>query len=268
MVEVDAEHAGQRLDNYLLRLCKGVPKTHIYKAIRGGEVRVNKGRIQADYRVAEGDIVRIPPLRLPDPGAPKPVPAAEFPVVYEDDAMLVVDKPAGVAVHGGSGVSFGVIEQLRAARPQAKFLELVHRLDRETSGLLMVAKKRNALLALHAMLREGKGEKHYLALVEGDWVNDRQHIKLSLSKWTTQSGERRVRWIGRPTCAYYRQPEAAFRWLQPGGCGVAHGARTRSGSTWLPAGFPSWATTNMATTRSGRSFRVRGSGACFCMRIA
>ena len=122
MVEVDAEHAGQRLDNYLLRLCKGVPKTHIYKAIRGGEVRVNKGRIQADYRVAEGDIVRIPPLRLPDPGAPKPVPAAEFPVVYEDDAMLVVDKPAGVAVHGGSGVSFGVIEQLRAARPQAKFL--------------------------------------------------------------------------------------------------------------------------------------------------
>ena len=140
MVEVDAEHAGQRLDNYLLRLCKGVPKTHIYKAIRGGEVRVNKGRIQADYRVAEGDIVRIPPLRLPDPGAPKPVPAAEFPVVYEDDAMLVVDKPAGVAVHGGSGVSFGVIEQLRAARPQAKFLELVHRLDRETSGLLMVAR--------------------------------------------------------------------------------------------------------------------------------
>ena len=157
MVEVDAEHAGQRLDNYLLRLCKGVPKTHIYKAIRGGEVRVNKGRIQADYRVAEGDIVRIPPLRLPDPGAPKPVPAAEFPVVYEDDAMLVVDKPAGVAVHGSGAVSFGVIEQLRAARPQAKFLELVHRLDRETSGLLMVAKKRNALLALHAMLREGQG---------------------------------------------------------------------------------------------------------------
>ena len=145
--------------------------------------------------MAEGDIVRIPPLRLPDPGAPKPVPAAEFPVVYEDDAMLVVDKPAGVAVHGGSGVSFGVIEQLRAARPQAKFLELVHRLDRETSGLLMVAKKRNALLALHAMLREGKGEKHYLALVEGDWVNDRQHIKLSLSKWTTQAANAGSRWI-------------------------------------------------------------------------
>lgn len=159
MVEVGAEHAGQRLDNYLMRLCKGVPKTHIYKAIRGGEVRVNKGRISVDYRIAEGDMVRIPPLRLPDPGKPKPVPAAEFPVVFEDDAMLVVDKPAGVAVHGGSGVSFGVIEQLRAARPEAKFLELVHRLDRETSGLLMVAKKRSALLALHAMLREGRSDR-------------------------------------------------------------------------------------------------------------
>ncbi|OZI66090.1 RNA pseudouridine synthase [Bordetella genomosp. 1] len=193
MVEVDAEHAGQRIDNFLLRLCKGVPKTHIYKAIRGGEVRVNKGRIKAEYRVQSGDVVRVPPLRLPDPGAPKPVPASEFPVVFEDDAMLVIDKPAGVAVHGGSGVSFGVIEQLRAARPEAKFLELVHRLDRETSGLLMVAKKRSALLALHAMLREGRGNKHYYALVEGDWVNDRQHIKLALTKWTTQSGERRVR---------------------------------------------------------------------------
>jgi 23S rRNA pseudouridine955/2504/2580 synthase len=138
-------------------------------------------------------VVRVPPLRLPDPGKPRPVPGAEFPVVFEDEALLVVDKPAGVAVHGGSGVSFGVIEQLRAARPGAKFLELVHRLDRETSGLLMVAKKRSALLALHAMLREGKGDKHYLALVEGDWVNDRQHIKLGLSKWTTQSGERRVK---------------------------------------------------------------------------
>ena len=193
LVEVGPEHDGQRLDNFLLRLCKGVPKSHIYKAIRGGEVRVNKGRTQADYRVVAGDVVRVPPLRLPAPDAVRPVPGAEFPVVYEDDALLVIDKPAGVAVHGGSGVSFGVIEQLRAARPQARFLELVHRLDRETSGLLMVAKKRSALLALHAMLREGKGDKHYLALVEGDWVNDRQHIRLALTKWTTQSGERRVR---------------------------------------------------------------------------
>ena len=197
------------------------------------------------------------------------MPAAEFPVVYEDDAMLVVDKPAGVAVHGGSGVSFGVIEQLRAARPQAKFLELVHRLDRETSGLLMVAKKRNALLALHAMLREGKGEKHYLALVEGDWVNDRQHIKLSLSKWTTQSGERRVKvdpdGQRAHTIVSLKQRFGGYSLVD---AELRTGARTRSGSTWLPAGFPSWATTNMATTRSGRSFRVRGSGACFCMRIA
>ncbi len=193
LVEVGEEHAGQRLDNFLLRLCKGVPKSHIYKAIRGGQVRVNKGRVQADYRVASGDTVRVPPLRLPDPGAPRPVPAAEFPVVHEDEALLVIDKPAGVAVHGGSGVSFGVIEQLRAARPEARFLELVHRLDRDTSGLLMVAKKRSALLALHAMLREGGGRKHYYALVEGDWVNDRQHIRLPLTKWTTASGERRVR---------------------------------------------------------------------------
>jgi 23S rRNA pseudouridine955/2504/2580 synthase len=193
LVEVGAEHDGQRLDNFLLRLCKGVPKSHIYKAIRGGEVRVNRGRTQADYRVVTGDVVRVPPLRLPDPGQARPVPGAEFPIVFEDDALLVIDKPSGVAVHGGSGVSFGVIEQLRAARPEAKFLELVHRLDRDTSGLLMVAKKRSALLALHAMLREGKGDKHYFALVEGDWVNDRQHIRLGLTKWTTQSGERRVR---------------------------------------------------------------------------
>lgn len=193
LVEIGAEHDGQRVDNFLIRLCKGVPKSHIYKAIRDGQVRVNKGRIDADYRLAQGDVVRVPPLRLPDPGAPRPVPAAEFPVVYEDDALLVIDKPAGVAVHGGSGVSFGVIEQLRAARPQARFLELVHRLDRETSGLLMIAKKRSALLALHAMLREGKGDKHYYALVEGDWVNERQHIRLPLTKWTTASGERRVK---------------------------------------------------------------------------
>ena len=192
-VEVGEEHDGQRLDNFLLRLCKGVPKSHLYKAIRGGEVRINKGRIPVDYRLAAGDIIRVPPFRLPAPGVPRPVPGEEFSIVFEDDALLVIDKPAGVAVHGGSGVSFGVIEQLRAARPDARFLELVHRLDRDTSGLLMIAKKRNALLALHAMSQEGRGDKHYLALVEGDWVNDRQHIRLGLSKWTTRSGERRVR---------------------------------------------------------------------------
>ncbi len=193
LVRIDPEEAGQRIDNFLLRLCKGVPKSHIYKAIRNGEVRVNKGRIAADYRIEAGDAVRIPPIRLPRSDAPRRVPPAAFPVVYEDDAMLVIDKPAGVAVHGGSGVSFGVIEQLRAARPHEPFLELAHRLDRETSGLLILAKRRKALTALHDMMREGGGRKHYQALVVGDWVNDRQHIRLPLLKWLTASGERRVK---------------------------------------------------------------------------
>ena len=193
LLQIDAEQAGQRIDNFLLRVCKGVPKSHIYKAIRGGEVRVNKGRIQSDYRLKEGDAVRIPPLRLPAPDAPRVVPPSDFPVVFEDDTILVINKPSGVAVHGGSGVSFGVIEQLRAARPEARLLELAHRLDRETSGLLIIAKKRSALVALHEMMREGKGRKRYQALVVGDWVNQKQHIRQPLLKWLTAGGERRVR---------------------------------------------------------------------------
>ena len=193
LLQIDAEQAGQRIDNFLLRVCKGVPKSHIYKAIRGGEVRVNKGRIQSDYRLKEGDAVRVPPLRLPAPDAPRVVPPSDFPVVFEDDDILVINKPSGVAVHGGSGVSFGVIEQLRAARPEARLLELAHRLDRETSGLLIIAKKRSALVALHEMMREGKGRKRYQALVVGDWVNQKQHIRQPLLKWLTAGGERRVR---------------------------------------------------------------------------
>ncbi len=192
LVEVDEAHDGQRLDNFLLRLCKGVPKSHLYKAIRGGEVRVNKGRTQVDYRVVSGDVIRVPPLRLPAVRE-QYVPPVEFPIVFEDDVMIAIDKPEGVAVHGGSGVSFGVIEQLRAARPDAKFMELVHRLDRDTSGLLLVAKRRSALTGLHESLRAGVWEKHYLALVDGDWMNARQHVRHPLTKWTTQSGERRVR---------------------------------------------------------------------------
>ncbi|MCC2595137.1 RluA family pseudouridine synthase [Pusillimonas sp. MFBS29] len=192
-VDIGEEQAGQRIDNFLLRLCKGVPKSHLYKAIRNGEVRVNKGRIGADYRLERGDTVRVPPLRLPRADEPRRVPPAAFPVVFEDDAIVVVNKPAGVAVHGGSGVSFGVIEQMRAARPDAPFLELAHRLDRETSGLLMIAKKRKALLRLHDMMREGGGRKHYQALVVGDWVNDKQHMRQPLLKWLTASGERRVK---------------------------------------------------------------------------
>lgn len=193
MLTIDEEIAGQRVDNFLLRVCKGVPKSHIYKAIRSGEVRVNKGRTRADYRLAPGDLLRVPPLRLPAPGEARKVPPQVFPVVYEDDAIVVIDKPSGVAVHGGSGVSFGVIEQMRAARPDARFLELAHRLDRETSGLLIIAKSRKALVALHEMMRESVGRKVYQALVTGDWVNDRQHIRKPLLKWLTADGERRVK---------------------------------------------------------------------------
>ncbi len=192
--QIDENAAGQRIDNFLLKICKGVPKSHIYRILRSGEVRVNGGRIAPTYRLAEGDEVRIPPIRIAQPDYTAPVPAGKtLPVVFEDDALLVVDKPAGKAVHGGSGVSFGVIEQLRSQRPQAKLLELAHRIDRETSGLLIVAKKRSALKALHDMMREGAVEKRYLALVAGYWRNKLQHVKAPLFKYLTAEGERRVR---------------------------------------------------------------------------
>ncbi len=193
LIRVDAGSDGQRIDNFLVRHCKGVPKSHLYKAIRSGQVRVNKGRISSEYRLQDGDEVRIPPLRMADPERKPAVPKAEFPIVYEDEAILVVNKPAGVAVHGGSGVSFGVIEQLRAARPESKFLELAHRLDKETSGLLIIAKKRSALVVLHDMMRQSEGHKYYLALVVGAWQANRQEIKLPLYKYLTPDGERRVR---------------------------------------------------------------------------
>ena len=193
-VEVTPSHDGQRLDNFLIRLCKGVPKSHLYKAVRGGQVRVNKGRTSVDYRIQVGDIIRIPPFRMsqPSPNAHR-APAKTFPIVFEDDGLLVIDKPPGVAVHGGSGVSHGVIESLRSARPELAFLELVHRLDRDTSGLLMLAKRRQTLVALHQLMRDGQVRKHYVALVEGRFLNDRQHIRLGLTKWNTVSGERRVK---------------------------------------------------------------------------
>jgi len=190
-VTITEEEAGQRIDNYLLRVCKGVPKSHIYRILRSGEVRVNKGRIDQLYRLESGDVVRIPPVRVAEKSTAV-VPGAEFTVVFEDAHLLIIDKPCGVAVHGGSGVSYGVIEQLRAARPDAKFLELVHRLDRETSGLLLLAKKRSALTHLHEQMRDGATDKRYLTLVHGDWKNARQHIKLPLHKYTTPEGERRV----------------------------------------------------------------------------
>ena len=196
LVEVDEDSSGQRLDNFLIRQLKGVPKTHVYRIIRSGEVRINKGRVNADTRVEAGDVVRLPPVRISDKVAEKaerPAPAREFPILLEDEHLIALDKPAGVAVHGGSGVSFGVIEQLRQARPQARFLELVHRLDRETSGILLVAKKRSALTHLQDQFRERETGKTYLALVTGAWASNKKVIDLPLHKYLQADGERRVR---------------------------------------------------------------------------
>ena len=191
-VVVDEGSEGQRLDNFLVKLLKGVPKAHVYRVIRSGEVRVNKGRAVADTRLEIGDEVRVPPVRVADrPDAPA-APAREFAVVHEDDFLLAINKPAGVAVHGGSGVSSGVIEQLRQARPTAKFLELVHRLDKETSGLLLIAKKRSALVALQDQLRARETGKTYAALVIGAWPASRKVIDVALHKFLTGDGERRV----------------------------------------------------------------------------
>ncbi len=194
-LKVDAESDGQRLDNFLLRILKGVPKTHVYRVIRSGEVRVNSGRAAADTRVATGDEIRVPPVRLPEKRADSapPAPAREFPVLLEDDHLLAIAKPAGVAVHGGSGVSSGVIEQLRQARPQARFLELVHRLDKETSGVLLLAKKRSALVALQDQFRARDTGKTYAALVFGAWPASLKVIDQALHKTLDAAGERHVR---------------------------------------------------------------------------
>jgi 23S rRNA pseudouridine955/2504/2580 synthase len=225
-VTVDENSDGQRLDNFLIRQLKGVPKTHVYRIIRSGEVRVNKGRASADTRIAEGDIIRLPPVRVSERMAEKTEAMAaevmkyaltnslenakngrkisktsvlkDFPILLEDDHLLAISKPAGVAVHGGSGISFGVIEQLRMARPQAKFLELVHRLDRETSGILLVAKKRSALTNLQNQFRERETGKTYLALVVGAWPTNKKVLDKPLHKYLLPTkdgseGERRVK---------------------------------------------------------------------------
>ncbi len=190
-LEVGEESESQRIDNFLLRRLKGVPKSHVYRVLRSGEVRVNSGRVKPEYRLRIGDKVRVPPVRIADSQS-KVSRLLNLKVLYEDPYLLVIDKPSGVAVHGGSGVSFGVIESLRAARPQAKMLELAHRLDRDTSGLLIVAKKRSALLELHRMLREGEIEKVYTAVVKGRWVGGAREIRESLHKHVNAKGERRV----------------------------------------------------------------------------
>jgi len=192
LVTISEDESGQRIDNFLVRICKGVPKSHLYRVLRSGEVRVNKGRIDQTYRLQTGDVVRIPPIRTAEK-AESTAPGAEFEILFEDKHLLVINKPAGVAVHGGSGVSYGVIEQLRASRPDASFLELIHRLDRDTSGVLLLAKKRSALTALHEQMRDGLTDKRYLVLVHGAWQNARQHVRLALHKYTAADGERRVR---------------------------------------------------------------------------
>jgi 23S rRNA pseudouridine955/2504/2580 synthase len=188
---VGEEAAEQRIDNFLLRHLKGVPKSHVYRVLRSGEVRVNSGRVKPEYRLQAGDRIRVPPVRIAQREAPK-ARSLNLPVVFEDAALLIIDKPSGVAVHGGSGVSYGVIESLRAERPQAKFLELAHRLDRDTSGLLILCKKRSALVELHRMLRDGEVEKVYLAIAKGVPERGEFDIKESLHKYVTAQGERRV----------------------------------------------------------------------------
>ena len=191
---VGAEGDDQRVDNFLFRHCRGVPRSHIYRILRTGQVRVNSGRVDATHRLREGDRVRVPPIRLAAAKVgPAPMPhGPDLPVIYEDEALLVIDKPSGVAVHGGSGISFGVIERMRAARPKLKVLELVHRLDRDTSGLLMLAKKRSVLVHLHESLRAGEIDKRYLTLVKGRWTKAERSVSLPLRKYVTGAGERRV----------------------------------------------------------------------------
>jgi 23S rRNA pseudouridine955/2504/2580 synthase len=211
---VDDEAAGQRIDNFLVRVLKGVPKSHVYRILRSGEVRVNKGRVGPDVRLAPGDVIRVPPVRTARPAATaahEPVVRAFKPaILLEDDWLIAVDKPAGLAVHGGSGIAQGLIEQLRASRPKARLLELVHRLDRETSGVLLVAKKRTALTELHAQLRDGEIDKRYVALVRGPWPASKRVVDVPLHKFATAEGERRVRADaeGRESVTIFRREKA------------------------------------------------------------
>ena len=211
-LEVNAELAGQRIDNFLLRELKGVPKSYIYRILRRGEVRVNKGRVKAVYRLKEGDRVRIPPVRVSDEVAPACPPSTlrqrlEQAVVYEDERFLVLNKPSGLAVHGGSGMDFGVIEAIRVIRPEAKRLELVHRLDRDTSGCLLISKRNSALRTLHELMRQNHVDKRYLALLAGSWRKGSQVVRAALRKNTLQGGERIVRVAadGKPAETRYKR---------------------------------------------------------------
>ncbi|TCV98243.1 ribosomal large subunit pseudouridine synthase C [Biostraticola tofi] len=198
-ITISADSAGQRIDNFLRTHLKGVPKSLIYRIVRKGEVRINKKRIKPEYKLQDGDVMRIPPIRQSESedapisvGLDK-VAALTEAILYEDEHLLILNKPSGTAVHGGSGLSFGVIEALRALRPDARFLELVHRLDRDTSGVLLVAKKRSALRSLHEQLRMKGMQKDYLALVRGQWQSHTKSVSAPLVKNILASGERIVR---------------------------------------------------------------------------
>lgn len=208
-LEIEPDRDGQRIDNFLVSQLKGVPKSHIYRILRKGEVRVNKGRVKADYRLKAGDLIRLPPIRLSEkeattPGA-KLIELIDKHIIYEDKKLLVINKPSGVAVHGGSGVSFGVIEAIRALRPDCPYFELVHRLDRETSGCLIIAKKRSALRQLHELFRTDQMQKQYIALVKGPWKDGKRKVDLPLRKNVLRSGERMVEVLddGKEAISYF-----------------------------------------------------------------
>lgn len=197
-IDVDAERAGQRIDNFLIGLLKGVPKSMVYRLLRKGEVRVNKKRIKPEYKLQGNDVLRLPPIRVSEQSSETYVNTdraneLEKFILFEDSHLLVLNKPSGIAVHGGSGLSYGVIEAFRAIRPESKFLELVHRLDRDTSGCLMIAKRRSALKSLHEQIRNKTVDKRYLALVAGTWPKNRRVVQAPLFKNTLRSGERVVR---------------------------------------------------------------------------
>jgi 23S rRNA pseudouridine955/2504/2580 synthase len=231
MLTIDEHSAGQRLDNFLARQLKGVPRTRLYRALRKGEVRVNKGRARADYRLAAGDLVRIPPLYSPSPVAAAPAPASALEtlarnIIYENDDLLAVNKPSGLAVHGGSGISFGLIEALRQLRPPSAYLELVHRLDRDTSGLVLVAKRAPALRELHRQLRGKDVDKRYMALAAGKWPAATRVVEVPLQKNVLQSGERMVHASGEGKPALTR-----FRVLERLGGATLLEARPVTGRT-------------------------------------
>lgn len=214
IIEVDDERAGQRIDNFLLASLKGVPKSRVYRMLRKGEVRVNKGRIKANYRLQSGDAVRIPPIRVAEAAAPanpgsRVLQRIEASIIVEEKGFLLLNKPSGIAVHGGSGLNYGIIEALRVLRPDAPYLELVHRLDRETSGCLLIAKRRSVLRELHRLLRENGMDKRYLALVKGRWSGGERRVEAPLLKNTLRSGERVVTVSdeGKPATSIFRPVE-------------------------------------------------------------